>query len=118
MRFLTLHPCMTYRRILFPAAMAALASFDASAARADQYDPPATYYNAATGTGATLKSQLHTIISANVNQHTYDDARIALQTIDADPNNASNVLLVYNGASVPGVWDNGVTWNREHCWPN
>ena len=30
---------------------------------ADAYDPPTTYYIAATGTGATLKSQLHTIVT-------------------------------------------------------
>src|SRR5207245_1967786 len=36
---------------------------------------------------------------------------------DIDPNNSSNVLLVYNRASVNGQWDAGVTWNREHVWP-
>jgi len=26
-------------------------------------------------------------------------------------------LLIYNGASVSGVWDQGKTWNKEHIWP-
>ena len=25
--------------------------------------------------------------------------------------------MIYTGASVSGVWDGGVTWNREHVWP-
>jgi len=87
-------------------------------ARADVYDPPPLYYNAATGTGATLKSQLHTIISTGVVVRSYDNARDSLQILDEDPDNAANLILVYTGESIPSPWvSGGVTWNREHTWP-
>ena len=40
-----------------------------------------------------------------------------LDDTDRDPNNANNLILVYLGTSVSGVWDGGSTWNREHVWP-
>ncbi len=85
-------------------------------ASAQSYDPPANYYATATGTGTTLKSQLHDIIDG----HTivsYDGARTALQVTDRDPNNASRILLVYNRVSNTAAWDSAATWNREHTWP-
>ena len=95
---------------------------------ADAFDPPPTYYNAATGTGATLKSQLHTIIKTGAVTLSYDSARQNLQITDADPAQPGHMLTVYDRQSldlstfgpastgIPG-WDNGVTWNREHTWP-
>jgi endonuclease I len=80
------------------------------------YDPPANYYSTATGTGTTLKSQLHNIIDG----HTiisYDGARTALQDTDEDPNNPARILLVYNRISNTAAWDGAATWNREHTWP-
>lgn len=91
---------------------------------ASPYDPPAGYYNSATGTGAALKSQLHDIIDGHTIQ-TYGEARSYLQVTDADPDNPGHILLVYDrvsldvsglGGSIPG-WDSGVSWNREHTWP-
>ena len=42
----------------------------------------------------------------------------ALQILDADPSNASNVILIYAQASVPGNdYGTSSTWNREHVWP-
>jgi len=92
------------------------------------YDPPADYYLTATGTGATLKAQLHNIISkdywngfmSSSSHHvrSYDAAKTALQITDLDPNNSTNLILMYTGVSVPKVWDAGATWNREHQWPN
>lgn len=90
------------------------------------YDPPATYYNSATGTGATLKSQLNNIIDGH-STFSYNDLRSILQITDADPQNPGHMILVYNGESlnvaainpggpIPG-WDNADTWNREHTWP-
>jgi len=95
-------------------------------AHADAYDPPPTYYNAATGTGATLKSQLNSIIKVETAM-SYDAARSSLQITDADPNNPGHMLTVYDRTSlnvaainpsgpIPG-WDSGTTWNREHTWP-
>jgi endonuclease I len=103
----------------------------AGTAFADLYDPPVGYYNSATGQGATLKSQLTTLMTFGPDgvqdpspfggddhrQRTYGDFRNASKLFDTDPNNASNILLVYNRASVNGNWDSGVTWNREHVWP-
>ncbi len=81
-----------------------------------QYDAPATYYNSATGTGATLKSQLQTIVSSMTGVN-YGNARYSAPITDVDPNNANNILLMYNRASVSSAWDEGGTWNREHIWP-
>ncbi|WP_428303655.1 endonuclease [Lacipirellula sp.] len=85
-------------------------------ATAQSYDPPANYYATATGTGATLKSQLHDVIDNNT-VISYDGARTALQVTDRDPNNANRILLVYNRVSNTAAWDNAATWNREHTWP-
>ena len=93
---------------------------------ADLYDPPDNYYNAAVGTGATLKTQLHDIIKGHT-KLSYDSARTNLQITDADPNNPGHMLSVYDrvsidvssinpGGPIPG-WDAGATWNREHTWP-
>ncbi len=81
-----------------------------------QYEPPPGYYSSATGTGTTLRNNLHNIIDNHV-VRSYGDARFALQLLDVDPNNASRVILIYTGVSVNGTWDSGNTWNREHQWP-
>jgi endonuclease I len=115
--------CYRYRLTLLAACLcSAWACLPASA---DAYDPPTSYYNSATGTGTTLKSQLHNIID----NHTfffYSEARSILQVTDRDPNDPSNIVLVYDrasldvsGLSAAGVsgWDSGNSWNREHVWP-
>ncbi|MBX3387975.1 MAG: endonuclease [Phycisphaeraceae bacterium] len=89
----------------------------AGAASADPYDPPANYYSGVSGTGATLKSTLRTAMSTGFISRDYGDARFGLPVVDQDPNDASRVILVYTGVSVPSVWDSGITWNREHTWP-
>ncbi len=109
---------MMSRRCVVAAAPAALVlTLIAGMARADAYDPPAGYYNAATGTGTTLKANLRTLLGVGFISRNYGDARFALPVIDRDPNNANNVILVYNAQSVPATWDSGITWNREHTWP-
>ncbi len=89
----------------------------AGIALADPYDPPPNYYSGVTGTGATLKASIRTAISAGFISRDYGDARYGLPVTDPDPNNILNLIQVYNGASVPLAWDSGVTWNREHTWP-
>jgi endonuclease I len=121
---------VTNRNLLrsFLAAIAAISLLTAASrtVNADAYDPPPTYYNNATGTGATLKTQLHNIIKGHTTL-SYDSARTNLQITDADPNNPGHMLSVYDrvsinvaainpGSSIPG-WDSGATWNREHTWP-
>jgi endonuclease I len=83
---------------------------------AQSYDPPTSYYATATGTGATLKSQLHDIIDGHT-VVSYDAARTALQVTDRDPSNPNRILLVYNRVSNTAAWDQAATWNREHTWP-
>jgi len=63
-----------------------------------------------------LKTTLRTIISV-MTLVSYGDARYILDETDADPANSANLIVVYRGTSVSGVWDDGVTWNREHVWP-
>lgn len=107
-----------------------------AAACAGQYEPPADYYTSITGNPATLKNELHLIISDNYwtsltgpggtfapngsghQVRSYDDARQGLAVVDSDPSQLSKVVLAYNGISVSGDWDSGVTWNREHRWPD
>lgn len=51
-------------------------------------------------------------------QRTYGDFRFSAAIHDQDPNNSSNILLVYNVASVPSAWNTStLPWNREHVWP-
>ncbi len=83
----------------------------------DDFDPPAGYYDSATGQGSTLLTQLSSILSSGHNQQTYGDFRDNSSYYDEDPNVPGNILLVYNRASVSGTWDSGSTWNREHVWP-
>ena len=77
-----------------------------------------TYYDAAEGlSGAALESALRTIVTTGFIGVSYGDSRYILDETDQDPLNPDNLILVYRLTSVPGVWDDGVTWNREHVWP-
>ncbi|HDP68658.1 MAG TPA: T9SS type A sorting domain-containing protein [Candidatus Marinimicrobia bacterium] len=79
---------------------------------------PAGYYDDAVGkTGAELKTALNAIVNTGLNRISYGDSRYILDETDQDPANPDNVILVYRGTSVSGDWDGGVTWNREHVWP-
>ncbi len=104
--------------------LAALIAIGSSLPGWAQYDPPVNYYNNATGTGSTLKSQLHNIIDGHT-VLSYNAARSNLQVTDRDPTDSDRIILIYDrdsldvsnlNGSVPG-WDNGVSWNREHTWP-
>ncbi len=69
----------------------------------------------------TLSTILRSILNVSTNllptQITYGNARYDIPKFDQDPNNASNVILVYSQTSVNGTWDAGTTWNREHVYP-
>ncbi|MEM8781417.1 MAG: endonuclease [Planctomycetota bacterium] len=91
-----------------------------------QADEPVGYYDSATGTGATLKSQLHDIID-NHRVFSYGALRSLLQETDAVPGQPGFMDVIYDTAhvnvaainpngSIPG-WDSAATWNREHTWP-
>ena len=75
------------------------------------------YYDTAEGlSGEALELALRTIVS-DYTYVTYDDARYILDETDADPAIPGNIIILYSMQSVSGVWDAGVTWNREHIWP-
>ena len=79
---------------------------------------PGDYYADAEGkSGDELKSALNTIISDQT-KISYADVWDALQLTDEDPNNASNVVLLYSGRSQAKSAHGGDQddWNREHVW--
>jgi len=79
---------------------------------------PAGYYDSAQGlTGNDLKTALHSIISGHQTL-TYSQVWDALRFTDEDPNNTSNVILLYTGWSYPKSNNGGSAdnWNREHTW--
>jgi len=79
---------------------------------------PEGYYDSAAGkAGTELKAALNTIVNTGLKLKTYGDARYILDESDQDPTNPGNIILVYLGTSVSSVWDAGVTWAREHVWP-
>jgi endonuclease I len=105
------------RQLRNAAIVLALAAFLAHSSRGDVYDPPASYYSGATGTGATLKGQLLTIMSTDHIQRTYGNFRDSAAISDAHPTLPGQIWLVYDRAIVPATWTNGSTWDREHIWP-
>ena len=83
----------------------------------DEYDD--TYWQPAIGkTGPALEAALHTIISTDVTRLSYDGVWDALKVTDRDPANPSNVILLYQGTSMPASNNGGGAdqWNREHVW--
>lgn len=76
------------------------------------------YYEGIDGlTGVALLNELNEILNDGFSGVTYGDARYILDETDADPSDPSKVILVYLQTSVSGTWDSGITWNREHVWP-
>ena len=76
------------------------------------------YYQNANGLNdEELKLALRVIISVVIKVETYGDLRYDIPFTDTDPNNSSNIILLYTGKSVSSAWDGGSTWNREHVWP-
>ncbi|MEU8877541.1 endonuclease [Streptomyces javensis] len=79
---------------------------------------PDDYYQDATGkSGPELKAALHTIISEQT-KLSYDEVWDALKSTDEDPDNPSNVILLYSGRSQAKDANGGDPddWNREHVW--
>lgn len=83
-----------------------------------QYDPPAGYYDSATGlTGAPLKAALNDIIDQH-NSISYSNREIRIEILDEDPNNSANVLEVYSSVSIAKTAFPAGAANTEHLWPN
>ncbi len=88
--------------------------------QADFNDDFTGIYDGAEGlTGSSLITFLNQIVTSGIvgNEQDYGDARYTLDNTDQDPNNSNHIILVYRGTSVDSNWDYGVTWNREHVWP-
>lgn len=87
----------------------------------------ATYYNRVnTSSAEQLRCSLNTVIRGHTvypySASTTDTWDI-LEIADEDPSNANNILDVYKNRSFIKVSDragtgSGVTYNREHTWPN
>jgi len=79
------------------------------------------YYQSCFGlTGQELKEELHELIS-NHTSYSYTITKNILRESDEDPNNPSNIILVYTGNSID-KFDFASNmqsdfWNREHVWP-
>jgi endonuclease I len=81
-----------------------------------QWNAPDGYYDPIEDLeGDQLRSALHDVIDGHRNLG-YGAARTALRTLDRDPENENNILLIYSGESVEGFRFNTL-WNREHLWP-
>ncbi len=82
-----------------------------------------SYYAAAIGlSGTPLKNSLATISARGHTRMSYAQVWDALKYTDEDPNNSSNVILIYTGRSQAKTFNasgnsNPDAWNREHTWP-
>ncbi len=80
---------------------------------------PSGYYDGTQGlSGEELKSALNDIISGHI-EYSYDALRdYILPDTDEDPENSSNVILIYTGWSrAKDEFGGGASnWNREHVW--
>ncbi len=83
---------------------------------------PVGYYQPAFDlAGPALHQALHDIIDQHATYpytSSQTDVWDILKVTDRDPNNPSQVLLLYCGESVDAdqEWNNGKGWSREHVW--
>ncbi|OPF71315.1 ribonuclease [Streptomyces antioxidans] len=101
-----------------PSVAAANTPATADTTRPAAVQAPDDYYQDATGkSGPELKAALHTIISEQT-KLSYDEVWDALKSTDEDPDNTSNVILLYSGRSQAKDANGGDPddWNREHVW--
>ncbi len=91
------------------------------------HNPDGYYDSALNKTGDELKEALNNIISTGVTKLPYSSSSFdvwdALDVTDEDPNNSSNVILMYTGRSQEKGQKTGQgnlgqdNWNREHTYP-
>jgi len=67
-------------------------------------------------TGYDLTNVLRPLVSAQ-SALSYDTARANLLLSDIDQTYPQFLRGAYNGRLLRNYWDQGVTWNREHIWP-
>ncbi|BCR36391.1 endonuclease I family protein [Mariniplasma anaerobium] len=68
--------------------------------------------------GNNLKNELHDIINQDLERASYAEAKDFLAISDLSLTDSSKIYNVYDSTLVPTIWDEGVSWNREHVWPN
>jgi endonuclease I len=77
------------------------------------------YYDGIEGLyGRDLQRVLRQKSYASLQAKPYADGKTVLPLSDVDPLDATRGIAIYTGVSVPSTWDGGVTWQREHVWPN
>ncbi|MBQ6832217.1 MAG: endonuclease [Oscillospiraceae bacterium] len=67
-----------------------------------------------------LYQQLYELMSgAHAVLTDYDDTRVMYAFTDSQNNGYSGTGIsgFYSGMTLPAAWDGGLTWNREHTWP-
>lgn len=77
------------------------------------------YYAGITGYGASLKSNLHTLLrQTHTTRFSYSALLTQIPYVDQDPANPNNIIELYTGWSIPASHSGGGTtqWNREHTW--
>ena len=83
---------------------------------------PSGYYNTAEDKADdVLKFELNQIIDNHTifsYTSSITDTWDILKETDRDPNNSSNIILIYSGVSVDGAqeYNSGSGWTREHIW--
>jgi len=81
-------------------------------------EEPTGYYDSAHGkSGKSLREAINQIISSH-KVISYSSTDEEMSTIDADPINKNNVILIYSRRSDPSSNCCSSSWNREHLWPN
>lgn len=88
---------------------------DINVTRERQYVDIAYYMSANGLYGEELKQELRNIISKVTKVETYDDLRTDLQI--TDKGHDGTIICFYCHKEMVNKWDGGVTWNREHVWP-
>ena len=67
---------------------------------------------------STLYTALKTLmVNRHTKQTTYGDTRYLFGFTDCEGTNSDTFSPFYSGGSKANSWDEGKTWNREHCWP-
>ncbi|MEM1012571.1 MAG: endonuclease [Planctomycetota bacterium] len=107
---------MRTRLTAIASAAATTLAASSFASAVDPFDP-GTYYDNIDPAAGNLIGQLETRLAQGHSQTTYGEVRFALPVTDQDPNDSSNMLLVYTRDSNDGQWQSGDYQTREHVWP-
>ena len=67
--------------------------------------------------GTALYEALQDLMDVSF-EHNYGKTRDMYQYTDCVMNQTSKLVSFYSGNLVNSAWDGGVTYNREHCWPD